>query len=318
MFKFLVISFFLVTTLWSDLSYQIQDLGTLNQHSSEATSINNRCEVVGRLKAELSKNPQPFYWMEGSEVKKLECRTMSRPIINNEGIVAGCFVTGWFSWSPFVWNPETSTFIDLGPSFHSSIFYDHFFPLSFNDLEEMLVMSDSPYITLWKKDQITAFPQYPFYFYLNNHGHLLGRNHSLVVIYNTNNQTVIELSDLENHIPYRLNDHNQVIGITPSKKDGFLWDSLLGKIVLPSFIPYALNNEGVIIGCWKGRDGAEIPAIWKNGVLIPIENIVTNLTHHDVWLSIKNLLGINDHGDIVGVGITKTNQEHAILLRKVN
>ena len=100
---------------------------------------------------------------------------------------------------------------------------------------------------------------------MNNQGIILGRTLKqvenevipMLVLYNPNDGTILEITEDIKLVDMRLNDRGQVIFANGLTASGYLWDPIQGMTHLGDFfMPVCFNNKDQVVGIQS--DGAEI------------------------------------------------------------
>ena len=104
-----------------------------------------------------------------------------------------------------------------------------------------------------------------------------------------------------------------------SKIQGFLTDNANSDILpIDNFCPIALNNNSVIVGRFQDGEKKNKPAIWDNGCLNDLMEVVDLVDDMgNIWESLDALIDLNDEGYIIGNG-TIHGQPHGFLLVPAN
>jgi probable HAF family extracellular repeat protein len=131
-------------------------------------------------------------------------------------------------------------------------------------------------------------------FALNNHGTIVGafltedqRSHAFVWTAGTGFEVIAE-----DALAWDVNDRGQVVGERyGAVTSGFLWTRRRGFTDLGDFLPYAINDAGVMAGVCASDVQ---PCIWKRGE-------ITRLPDVQGWL-----WAINARGDAVGTTVEET------------
>lgn len=142
------------------------------------------------------------------------------------------------------------------------------------------------------------------------------------VIYETKTQTFHPLS-IRDCLGADINDKGQVVGVfyDPSNDSirGFLKDPFNDITCLDNFIPKSINNQGQIIGKFMDGEWKNKPALWDNGSLCDLSDLVHLIDNEGhAWDSLDVLLDINDEGHIVGYGKYKGNKHGFLLVPVIN
>jgi probable HAF family extracellular repeat protein len=114
-----------------------------------------------------------------------------------------------------------------------------------------------------------------------------------------------------------VNDVGQVVGLatTPTGTHAFLWDSSSGMTDLGSLggqaSAKAINNAGEVVGGSQDQTLLETRAfIYSGGLMTDLNTLIPPGS----GLFLEDATGINDAGQIVGIGLTPDQSEHAFLL----
>lgn len=172
-------------------------------------------------------------------------------------------------------------------------------------------------------------PQFEAGFKLNNRGEILGCYHtgsalnknrqSHVSVFNYPAQSVRTLEFPGNSVGLDINDQGQVVGnfYHPQERKivGFLAAPTGEYTPLANFWPFRMNNMGQIVGSYLHGLKKDKPAIWDNGEIYDLADLVKLKDDiGNVWESLDLLTGINDRGEIIGNG-TVDGKSHGFLLR---
>jgi hypothetical protein len=151
---------------------------------------------------------------------------------------------------------------------------------------------------------------------INNEGIVLGRkwivnegNHvPTLVLYDPSTEGIAPITkDLEITI-HDFNDANQIVGVrkfasSPNKSDGFFWEWSSGIVLMDSFLPSAINNKGQIVGYKVLSDDTLAPALWDNGQVTDLNQMLNLENSESAWVKIVTVKDINNDGWIIGEGI---------------
>ena len=185
---------------------------------------------------------------------------------------------------------------------------------------EGAVFSDS---TIWLYDESLGYnlqnhrfykinhPQLTFVTTINNNSHVLGgyytsTNHIKPSIFDYVAKTLRSLDFPADAIGYDLNDQDEIVGVyfnpQTNSYEGF-YLTLSGELIsIPGFIPIAMNNNGQVIGKFMDGDKKDQPALWMEGKLFDLADVVNRVDNKRTSWIIKTVVDINDKGDIIGNG----------------
>lgn len=141
---------------------------------------------------------------------------------------------------------------------------------------------------------------------------------------NSNHQSdsgeMIALSDLGfGGGAYNINNRGDIVGMVGRSggRQAAVWTSAGARIDLPLLTPngsteaFAINNAFQIVGNATGVGAV----LWQDG---EIHNLLSVIPPDAGWLRLNLAYGINDRGEIVGVGVRDgTFNQHAFLLRPI-
>jgi probable HAF family extracellular repeat protein len=291
----------------------ITDLGTLGGPSSEGTGINDK-EAISGLSNTSTPDPNgedicnsgtfliclPFVWQKGvmTPLPLLGGNNGQALEINSRGQIVGAAETP---------TPDTCS-------------------LFFLQVEAVI----------WEKGQVQELPPFPgdpdgFANAINDKGQVVGvtgcvaNNTVRAVLWpNGQNGGVIDLGNLGGtggNIPGAINNKGQVVGQSALPGDtthhAFLWTKEDGMQDLgtlngqPVSLAFDINNEGQIVGIFEDFAGDNTTGfLWQDGVMTDLNTLIPPGSP----LFIKEPLGINDRGEIVGFGLDSNGNERAFLL----
>lgn len=323
----LCLSLFSFTLVNGESLYTARDLGTLSTDRSEAKSLNENGEVVGKYFH--NNQASDFLWTpeSGLQVLTNEADQEIFPTINNLGHVMGCVVQpgSWFSSAQI----QSYTFNQKnGLKFHSwvprdngiFIFLNNNFAVTCNHID----IFKSTYSALAAKDQVQNLtePAGPIKIYptaMNNTSQILFTmevpgvfGYSFLATYSlyiydiaTGESTVLAEDKL--YYGLGINDNNMVIARDKTGYEGFYGSKELGMHSLGNFIPNALNNRGEFVG----KKGKEVLLRKPEGTMIDL-NQATDFSTLRID-RVTDVFAINDKGQIL-VTAQISGKPHAILL----
>lgn len=338
------------------LNYSIRDLGLLNTDTSAAAGINNQNTILGFVKKEQDDGNEfvDFIWQPNEEIVYLPYPYTASPILNNSNQVAGVF---WCEKKPKYWFlPNTDicskriyiytngVVQDIGvpanwkmqelENWETSLCDDKELKLlSFNDHGQILVAhTKEKRFAIWQDGVFTEIdPNIISDAYeMNNHGVILARrwvkkensNIPVLVLYNTTDQKIVEITNDINIIIKELNDNGQVIfvqKVTDCVFKGFLWDAEKGLLELDDFAPVSLNNSNQIIGFSISeytKNDKFVPLLWTPSEVVSLNQFAGFGSPNSVWTKVTSINGINDNGYIIGRGVFDYHKHAFVLIPK--
>ena len=190
-------------------------------------------------------------------------------------------------------------------------------------------------VWLYQKRQykLITHPQFSIGFSLNNQSKILGYYYGekdsfrqdqkiCTAIYNIKTKTVCPLEAPPNAIGKAINDLDQIIGIfhhpLTYAVQGFFSQPSGDFVVLENFSPFKANHKNLIVGKFLEGERKDKPAIWDNGRLYDLSELVDLIDDQEnVWDSLDELVDLNDEGWIIGQGKFK-GMSHGFLLRPIH
>jgi hypothetical protein len=337
------------STIASPITYQLVDLGLLCFEKSEASSINNKGQICGTLND--GRNNNIFICDPRGKFNYTSLSFSTLPIINSNGDVFGSYLThaGYNVFqSPqetvFVWNKPFDYFTSFhikNLAFPAPLLKDRAVVLDVNDSGQILVMNDSSFeeydgmnfdyqVWIYVNGIYSKIehPKLSIGYKLNNQSQVLGSFFERTAdtckvipsIYDVMTKKVCVLDFPGNAYGMDINDKGQVVGIfKDSNKNvyqGFFRDySASDFITIENFHPIAVNNTGIIVGKYIDGGRKNRPAIWINGTLFDLYEVVSGLMDDKghIWQSLDRLININDEGYIIGRG-KYNGKKHGFLL----
>lgn len=342
---FLSFSLFLTSSyLQAEFLYYATDVGTLETERSEARSLNQNGSVAGKY----SDKGQfvDFLWTpeNGLEVITTEADRASYPQLNNLDQVAGFTENKIKKWlmtyeqtTAYYYYPQQGISIPDWANPNAPRNYGYSVQ-SFNDRGNLIYVNDTE---LYKSDLSVgvyddkafrfapAFEDdYKFLSSMNNKSQVLITyetpglfgtqlfTNNLFYIYDHFEKETTMIAKGNPYYGVALNDNMQVIARNPKGTEGFFWSEETGLVNLDTFIPSAMNNDGVIVGKRYSSNKKDSPILLRetNGTFIEIE-ANTDFGSYPVE-KITNAWGINDKRQIVVTAIIG-GKTHALLLTPV-
>jgi probable HAF family extracellular repeat protein len=324
-----------LAVLWKD--GKIINLGTLGGYESVAGAVNNRGEVVG---AALNSTPDPFpgrypdaeyfiygngteshafLWREGT---MQDLGTLGGPdsaafLLNERGEVAGAsdvdyatnLVTGGPTVHPFLWHH--GKMIDLVAHAPAGMFGGTYGSVSaLNDHGQvagtMNLTGDLSWRAfLWDEGEITDLGTLGGVITaaegLNNAGHVVGRSDVTAIC-----EACPPGDQKQLHHPFIWKDGKIMdLGVLPGDTAG---------------TAYSINAKGQVVGqtalCIQVRSNDSCNSLayhaflWENGSLAGLQDLLVPGSN----VTLNNAININDRGEIAGIGVLPSGDQHVFLL----
>ena len=268
----------------------IWDKGQLTEvtDSTWAYQINSSGQVVGRYLGE-NWTDNAYVWENGkrTDLGYLGGISSLASDINDAGQIVGWFKTTKEKFNPFLW--QNGEMIDLGT-------------LGFNGGAQGI----------------------------NNQGQVVGYSGLAVGIthaFQWENGQMIDLGTLPGYngsTAYDINDSGQAIGYSwnniTSQSHATLWSNGqvtdLGTLGGNQSAAVAINNKGQVAGfdTTTGNGGLNHGFIWEDGNMADVNSLIAA----DSGWFVQQITGINDRGQMVGVGINSaTGKKHGFLLNPI-
>jgi probable HAF family extracellular repeat protein len=279
--------------LWDNVS-GIQDIGDLGGGISMATGINDAGQIVGSSRNN-SGQFRPFIWDNVNGIQSFSGISSQSSIgvkINNSGQVAGGFYDTSGKSQAFYWDSSNGTQL-LGN------------------------LNQNPIYAPQSQSEAAA---------INNNGQVVGwaddtSNNDRAFLWDSANgmQNLGSLGTSGGNYSWSrgINDFGQVVG--SSNNHAFLWDTIdgmqdIGTLGGNSAIAYDINNYGQIVGQSSNSLSQNRATLWDNeatydlNVFLPADS--------DFFL-LTQAIGINDNGQIIGLGYLKSGYEGMFLMTPV-
>jgi probable HAF family extracellular repeat protein len=118
----------------------------------------------------------------------------------------------------------------------------------------------------------------------------------------------------QNTVAVAINNLGEVLGTSTSiSGQAFVWTSTSGATNLPSgfYVSAKLNDSGAVVGTTDDANGSHA-AIWTSQG--GLQSLTSDLNATGSGWNLQTAIGINDLGQIVGMGVNGQGQTHAYLL----
>jgi probable HAF family extracellular repeat protein len=307
-------------------TYSVVDLGPVIP-----LDINNRGQIVGVSgDAFETESSRAFLWEEGSLIYLFETQS-GASAINNDGHVVGEVTTESGTVRGFLWKDGAHMLLSLNPNC-PSLYNSHVWVYDINDNLEIVGSTShcvqgpdgATYAVRWKLDGFSVLiPRGNQEFSLdaalgiNNLGHIVG-GESLLGVDSVEGRSFLwkdgKLTGLlpstvdwrhEMYTAAAINDVGQILLPNYTEENGFngsfIWHEGVTTPLPISGHDYgygmAINNHGDVVGTVFGYSNGEA-VIWRGGELITLTSV---LPSGSGWI-LHEATGINDRGDIIGVG----------------
>lgn len=344
---------FCVTTSLQASRFVIQDLGPLPDELFYANAFNNRDVVAGNHVLEDGTSMTTDFILDKKTglTRLPHVATYQSPLINNQNTVVGLYwhkTNHWFenTQSKHIYFRYSDGFFrDIGAPDKwiiqslSTISRPNFLHdnrelglVSFNDRGQILVSNASnsfirkaaTRFAVWQDGQFIYLDEnaLSFAFGMNNEGLILGtknigvdqRKVSMLVLYDFERDTTIEIMEDINLWNTKLNDRGEVLFIQATKNElkGYLWNQENGLVPLNGFLPIAMNNHHQMIGVKNFLERKSVSYLWDQGEMINLQDDLKSDANNQLWSDII-FHNINDRGHILGEG-TYDGKKHLLIL----
>ena len=286
---------------------EMRDLGTLGGMESNAMGVNNSGQVVGGSNIPGEPGARAFLWENGAMIN---LGTLGGPesgasCINDSGQVAGMSYPASANFHAFLWADGNGNGLsdpgemkDLGT------------PLGYNHSRAGCINNSGQVGVYACVDDATTVPWRAF----------------LWTDGNGNGQSDPgEMQDLgalggTSSIPRGMNDSGQVVGGATTGTEGeghaFLWEhgvmTDLGTLGGTDSYGWDINGLGQAVG-WAHTPTEQHAFVWENGTMTDLNGLITSGSG---WV-LQEAAGINDSGQITGMGVYEGQGNHAFLLTPI-
>ncbi|MES2740748.1 MAG: PEP-CTERM sorting domain-containing protein [Pseudomonadota bacterium] len=309
----------LASGMASAQGYRLTDLGTLGGASSAATAINDRGQVVG-YSATGGSGSHATLWGGGAatDLGTLGGADSRAYGINNAGQIVGVADgAGAVLWS--------------GAGAHALAGGAGGVAYAINNAGQVAgasLFGAATHATVWqggvRADLGTTGGAFSTAYGINDRGQVGGisnisleddkYNRTGVLWDGHGGSAVYSL-----HAAYGINDSGALTGLQSGLyAPPALWNAG-ATTVLASIdtygIAYDVNNSGVAVGFLLGTDNAQHAMLWRGSDMVDLNSLHGGADAGFDYLSVAS--AINEHGQIVGTGITHDGTEHAFLLSPV-
>lgn len=339
--SFAVISSFLV----AEIEYDIQDIGTLQTHSSQAIALNNQGQILGWYSIDGSENGKHFFvrnrggvFYELPEHEPASGLVINWQYLTDDGKAYGTFDVNAATRALCVWDQQNGI-VKLGVLPGKEI-------AAINNAGQVLIQSiieneNGKSIrrpVIWKNGQITKLnglggdlgieSEESYGYGLNNKGEVVGQS---LVSLSYKNELYKQVHAVKWINGNKIDLHNE-FAKTPNSYAVALNDA--GDVIIQSDIwgLLCLDKDGNHIanhGEIHNYNKINNRYMYGNGYvydfhkktvsnIVRLDNKVMN-DNHSIWSRIyTEIVKVNDNGEIITHGKTIYGEEHAILLTPLN
>ena len=329
------------------LKYSVTDLGTLGGTTSEAYAINDAGQVVGTSSLASGATTHAFIYSGG---RMIDIGALDASYQNSYalGINASGEVVGYGDFPSATTDNITHAFlyngsgiIDLSSALNST----------FSGIwSQALGINDSGQVVGYDASGSSTSEIFSAYLY-NGPSDVrnlqdLGGGSSVAVAINASGEVVgySSLADNSTHAflnagsqivdlqtlggssssASAINDNGDIVGYSSTADQGpvhaFLYTNSqmvdLGAFNGLSTIAYAINQSGEVVGtCYDSNDSSVGAFLYAGANTVDLNNLVNS---SGMGWQLLDARGINDSGQIVGIGVNPAGQTHAFLLTPVN
>lgn len=279
--------------LW-DSTNGIQDIGDLGGGNSMATGINDAGQIVGSSR-DSSGQFHSFIWDSNGGMQRfgdISSHTFFGVKINNSGQLAGEFNDASGRSQAFYWDSTHGTQL-LGN------------------------LNENPLYAQYSQSEAAA---------INNYGQVIGwaddtSNNDRAFLWDSVNgmQNLGSLGTSGGNYSraWGVNDAGQVVG--KSNNRAFLWDDIngiqdIGTLGGNYALALDINNDGLIVGVSHNSVSQERAALWDNDTIIDLNIFLP--ADSELFL-LTQAIGINDNGQIIGLGYLRFGGEAMFIMTPV-
>ena len=338
--KLLVACLLMSASVLGAVEYDIQDIGTLQTHTSQAVDMNNEGQILGWYQVDSNQTGKRFFVRDRDGSFEEIPTPCEWKYITNSGKVYG-FTNGGpaYSWDKSVGvknlgNPPKGLIVKV------------------NDLGQMLIQSlastENGNITqpvIWQNGTLTKLrrlagntgieSEEAYGLDMNNRGEVVGKSLVHVVyknkVYKCSHATMWvngEAIDLHNEMPkskesyiFAINDSREMLALNSSGR--YFISNIDNTAKAPSSFTVSpkshyqngskINNNGLVY-----LDNYVFENI--NGInpriLIGLSEIANQMLidKNSIWWSVTKFVKVNDNGEILAQGQTVYGEDHALLL----
>lgn len=351
----MILSFVAISNfLMAEIEYDIQDIGTLQTHSSQAIAINNQGQILGWYNIDGSQNGKHFFVRnKNGEFHEIPSKTLDAGLaidwqfLVDNGKVYGTFAVNQATTALCVWD-HVNGFVKMGVLPGKDV-------VAINNAGQVLIKSivenengkSVRRPVIWENGKITKLhglegdigieSEESYGFAMNNKGEVVGQSF-VYLSYKNNIFKQIHAVKWVNGYPMDL--HNK---IPKSIKTYGIAINDLGEILIyvgetKEYLPkYLIRNDGGItvfsydlnklnnLGCVYNNDYDYGVPVKGSGFIIKDRN-GKDLCHdssikskiqkdsNSIWMTINKIIKVNDNGEIIAQGETIYGEQHSMLL----
>ncbi len=279
--------------LW-DSTNGIQDIGDLGGGISMATGINDAGQIVGSSRDSTGQF-LTFIWDSDGGMQRFSDISNHNIIgvtINNSGQIAGGFFDASGRSQAFYWDITHGTQL-LGN------------------------LNENPLYAPYSQSEAAV---------INNNGQVIGwaddtSNNDRAFLWDSvngmQNLGALGTSGGNYSRAWGVNDAGQVVG--KSNNRAFLWDNIHGMRDIGTLggdyaLAFDINNDGLIVGVSHNSLSQDRATLWHNDTIIDLNIFLP--ADSDFFL-LTQAIGINDNGQIIGLGYLKSGHEGMFLMTPI-
>ena len=333
---YLLVSIFCASgSLSAATEYEIQDIGTLQTHSSRPIALNNQSEILGVYNLDGSKDGECVFLRdkEGyfSELPSIvDGISVNWEYLTNNSTVYGTYRAGHYT-TLFMWDQENGA-VNLGnlPGKEISAIIDAGQVL-IKHVSERVNGESISYPVIWNNGEITKLEglvgeggipsDAATGLDLNNHGDVVGHS----VVYKIYKNNLYKQTHATKWVNGQAIDLHETVPKTDSTSASVIND--LGELIVGA---YLVDQDGNMTpsGNYSSFKMTDSRYVYNQNQLYNknLELVLANGHIHaammkdreSIWLSCVKFVDINDNGVIIAEGKTIYGEEHALLLFPVD
>jgi uncharacterized membrane protein len=331
---------FISNFLFAEVEYDIQDIGTLQTHSSQAIAINNQEQILGWYNIDGSNNGKHYFVRnKNGEFREIPNKTLDAGLtiewlyMTDNGKAYGIFAVNQATTAICMWD-QTNGFVKLGVIPGKEV-------VAINKLGQVLIKSvveneNGKTIrrpVIWENGKITKLKglegdigiesEESYGFDMNDKGEVVGQCN---VYFNYKNNIYKQIHavkwingkaiDLHNTVPkaprttaIAINNNQDIlIDRESSSSDSMKYIVKKDKSGIPT--SQVLNKI-------KNAGAYNSAILINGGTLLYIDTLNNNMPADCIWMKICKIIDVNDDGYIIAHGETIYGEQHAMLLSPI-
>ncbi len=320
----------LASGMASAQAYRLTDLGTLGGASSAATGINDFGQVVGYSATSGDAGSHATLWGGGAatDLGTLGGAGSRAYGINNAGQIVGV-ADGAGDGRAALWNGASARQLAAGPQELAGGAGGVAYAINnAGQIAGASVYGGATHATVWnggvRADLGTTGGAFSEAYGINNRGQVSGISNISMeddkynrtgVVWDAGSGTAVNSL----HAAYGINDSGTLTGLQSGLyAPPAIWSAgtttALGSIDTYG-IAYDVNNSGLAVGFLLATDQPYHAMLWRGNQMVDLNTLYGAADAGFAYLSIAS--AVNEHGQIVGTGVTYDGTEHAFLLSPV-